>query len=78
MLRVSALCETAGVPASTLISEGFLQQAAATSVGLGLPNMPVALVPGHPDTQTKEELRRNTLQVTTEKVIDNLDRKSVV
>ena len=36
--------------------------------------MPVALVPGHPDALSKEELRRNTLEVTTEKVIDNLLR----
>ena len=74
MLRVSAVCEAVGVPASSLVSEGFLRQAAATSVGLGLPNMPVALVPGHPDALSKEELRRNTLEVTTEKVIDNLLR----
>ena len=74
MLRVSAVCEAAGLPAATLVCEGFLRQAAATSVGLGLPNMPVALVPGHPDAQSREELRRNTLEVTTEKVIDNLMR----
>ena len=74
MLRVSAVCEAAGVPASTLVCEGFLRQAAATSVGLGFANMPVALVPGHPDAQSKEELRRNTLEVTTEKVIENLMR----
>ena len=34
--------------------------------------MPVALVPGHPDAQRKDELRRNTLEVTTAKVISNL------
>ncbi len=72
MLRVSATCEAAGVPASTLVCEGFLRQAAATSVGLGFPNMPVALVPSHPDALSKDELRRNTLEVTTAKVIDNL------
>src|SRR2546430_11336824 len=68
------MCETAGVPASSLVSEGFIRQAAATSVGLGLPNMPVALVPSHPDALSIEELKRNTLEVTTEKVIENLTR----
>ena len=74
MLRVSAICEAAGIPASSLVCEGFIRQAAATSVGLGFPNMPVALIPGHPDAQTKEELRSNALEITTEKVIDNLMR----
>ena len=31
--------------------EGFLRQAASTSVGLGMPNIPVALVPGHTGVQ---------------------------
>ena len=74
MLRVSAVCEAAGLPAATLVCEGFLRQAAATSVGLGFPNMPVAMVPGHPDAQNTEELRRNTLEITTGKVIENLMR----
>jgi hypothetical protein len=78
VLRVSAACEAAGVPASTLVCEGFIRQAAATSVGLGLPSMPVALVPSHPDALTKDELRRNTLEVTTEKVIENLMRAGAV
>ena len=72
MLRVSAICEAAGVPASTLVCEGFLRQATATSKGLGLPNMPVALVVGHPDAQSPQELHRNTLDVTTARVIENL------
>ncbi|MBI3937190.1 MAG: hypothetical protein HY323_09450 [Betaproteobacteria bacterium] len=74
MLRASAACEAAGVPTSSLVSEGFIGQAAATSVGLGLPHIPVALVPGHPNTQSKGELRRNILEVTVERVIENLTR----
>lgn len=76
MLRVSAACEAAGVPASTLVCEGFMRQAKATSVGLGLPNMPVALVPSHPDALSLDELRRNTLEVTVDQVIENLLRGS--
>ena len=33
MLRVSAVCEEAGVPAASLVCEGFIKQAATTSVG---------------------------------------------
>jgi len=49
-----------------------LGQAATTAVGIGLPNLPVALVPGHVDGQTDNELRQNILSVTFDQVIDNL------
>jgi hypothetical protein len=78
VLRVSAISEAAGVPASTLVCEGFLRQAKATSVGLGLPGMPVALVPSHPDALSLDELHRNTLEITTEQVIANLMRGSTL
>ena len=52
--------------------EGFLGQAGTTSVGLGMPNIPFALVPGHVGAQNKDELRRNILDVTTQWVVDNL------
>ena len=52
--------------------EGFVGQAATTSDGLGLPNLPVAMVPGHVDMQTDNELRDNVLGVTLEQVIANL------
>ncbi|MBI3069241.1 MAG: hypothetical protein HYY79_10325, partial [Betaproteobacteria bacterium] len=72
MLRASAAGETAGVPSSSLVCEGFLGLAAVASVGQGMPNLPVALVPGHVGVQSKEQLRRNILEVTLERVIDNL------
>ena len=72
MLRASAAAEAAGVPSSTLVCEGFLGLAASTSVGLGLPNIPVAPVPGHTGVQSKEELRRNILGVTLDHVVKNL------
>ena len=78
MLRASAVCEEAGVPSSSLVCQGFIQQAAATSVGLGLPSMPVALVPGHPGAQNAAMLHRNILNVTTEAVIKNLTDASGV
>jgi hypothetical protein len=74
VLRVSAACEAAGVPASSLVCEGFMRQAKATSVGLGFSSLPVALVPSHPDALSLEELHRNTIEVTTEQVIENLMR----
>ncbi len=72
MLRVSAIAEQAGVPSSTLVCEGFAGQAATTAVGLGMPNLPVAIVPGHVDMQTDNELRDNIVEVTLGQVIANL------
>ena len=69
MLRASAAGEAAGIASSTLVCEGFLGLAAATSIGLGMPNLPVARVIGHPGVQSKEELRRNTLEVTLDRVV---------
>jgi hypothetical protein len=60
------------VPSSTLVGEGFMTLATAASRGLGMPNLPVARVVGHPGVQSKEQLRRNVLDVTLQHVIDNL------
>ncbi|MBI2291434.1 MAG: hypothetical protein HYU73_14090, partial [Betaproteobacteria bacterium] len=68
------MCEAAGYPTSSLTCEGFLRQAAATSVGLGMPNIPLALGPGHIGAQSDPEIRRNILEVTAQQVIDNLTR----
>ncbi len=75
MLRASAIAENVGVPTSSLVCEGFIGQAATTSVGIGLPNLPVALVPGHVDSQSDEELWANVTSVTLDAVIDNLLRQ---
>ncbi|MCB1740442.1 MAG: hypothetical protein KDK91_08740 [Gammaproteobacteria bacterium] len=72
MLRASSVAEAAGVPTSSLVCEGFVGQAATTSVGLGMPNLPVARVPGHVDGQSDEELARNIVDVTLDMVIQNL------
>jgi hypothetical protein len=72
VLRASAAGEGSGVPSSTLVGEGFMTLATAASKGLGMPNLPVARVVGHPGVQSKEQLRKNTLEVTLQQVIDNL------
>ena len=66
------MSEGAGVPSSTLVCEGFLGLAGAASVGLGFPDLPVARVVGHPGVQSRETLRKNTLEVTLDRVIENL------
>jgi hypothetical protein len=72
VLRASAAAEEAGVPSVSLTCEGFLGQAATTASGLGMPGLPVALVPGHVDVQTVDELRANVLGVTVDAVVQGL------
>jgi hypothetical protein len=72
VLRASEVCERAGFPTSSLVCEGFLGQAAATAVGLGMPNLPVATIVGHPGAQTPEEVRAHAVLVTADEVIANL------
>jgi hypothetical protein len=72
VLRASAVAEAAGVASSTLVCESFMTLAKAASLGLGMPNLPVAPVPGHPGLQSKEVLQRNVREVTLQRVVDNL------
>jgi hypothetical protein len=72
VLRASAVAERAGVPTASLVCEGFRGQAATTATGLGLPGLPTALVPGHVDVQSADELRQNVAAVTVDAVIRNL------
>jgi hypothetical protein len=62
VLRASAVAERAGVPSVSLICEGFVAQARATAAGLGMPNLAGAILPGHVDAQTDEELWANVGQ----------------
>ena len=66
------MCEAAGFPTSSLTCEGFVRQAAVTSVGIGMPNIPIATVPGHIGTKTAQELRDGIFEVTMDEVVTNL------
>ncbi|HEX3177257.1 MAG TPA: UGSC family (seleno)protein [Methylomirabilota bacterium] len=72
MLRASAIAEEAGVPSVSLTCEGFIGQAATTATGLGLPGLPIAVVPGHVDVQTVDDLKANVAAVTVDGVIEGL------
>lgn len=76
MLRVSAVAENAGFPAVSLVCEGFLGQARNTALGVGLPGLSLAKVPGHPDVQTREELESNIVAVTVHEVLAGLESAS--
>ena len=71
-MRVSAVVEKAGVPTVSLVSQGFVGLAQTASLGMGMPDLGIAMVPGHPDVQTDDELERNIMSVTLEQVINCL------
>jgi hypothetical protein len=74
VLRASAVAEKAGIPSVTLVCEGFVAQASSTSVGLGLPELPLAVVPGHVDVQSAEEMRSNVVAMTAGQVAAGLTK----
>jgi hypothetical protein len=72
VLRVSAASERAGVPSVALVSEGFIGQAKNTAASIGLPGLPLAMIPSHPDVQSDDELARNVAQTTLGQVVIGL------
>jgi hypothetical protein len=71
-MRASAVVEKAGVPVVPLICESFVRGAHAVAGGIGFPNMPIAMIPGHVDAQTWDELKTNIETVTLPQVITGL------
>ena len=72
MLRVSAVAEKAGVPSASLVCEGFVGQAKNSCAGLGMAQLPMAVVPGHPDVQADDELARNIIDTTFPQLVQAL------
>jgi hypothetical protein len=55
-MRASVIAEHTGVPTVSIVCEGFQRQALATGRGLGLDDLPLAVLHGHVDTQSHEEM----------------------
>ena len=72
MLRASVACEAAGVPTVSLVCDGFERQAAATARGLGFDGLPLAMLRGHVDAQSTEEMIASFLATTVDEVIAGL------
>ena len=62
------------MPSVSIISTGFLKQAAVVAKGLGLPDMAIAEFPGVPMTQSKEELRRQVIDVLLPRIVEGLSK----
>ena len=72
MLRASVAAEAAGFPSVSLVCEGFERQATATARGLGFDGLPLAVLRGHVDSQSRELMLASFLDHTVSQVIAGL------
>ena len=74
MLRAAAAVERQGIPSVSVISSGFLKQAAVIAKGLGLPDMAIAEFPGVPMTQSQAVLREQVVTLLLPRIIAGLSK----
>ena len=56
----------------SIVCEGFERQARATARGHGFDDLPLAVIVGHVDAQSADEMTRNFVEVTFEQVVAGL------
>ena len=71
-MRASAVAEREGIASVSLVCSGFAGQASTTSTGLGFTSLAYAVLPGHVNMQSAEELAKNVVEVTADQVIEAL------
>ena len=72
MLRASVAAECAGVPSVSLVCEGFERQALATGRGLGFDAMRLAVLRGHVDAQSADEILDGLRRFTFDEIVNGL------
>ena len=70
--RAAIHCERLGVPAVGMICSGFEKQGRFTAKGLGMPNLPYTIHPGHVNFVSDEELDHNAATVMLDQIIHGL------
>jgi len=71
-MRASAAVEKFGVPTASLVLQGFVPMAQLTSEGQGMPNLPIAMIPGNVDLKTTQEINETIKNVTLDMTIKSL------
>jgi hypothetical protein len=66
------VAEKEGIASVSLVCSGFASQAGSTSKGLGFTDLAFAVMPGHVNMQSDEELAQGILEVTAGQVIAGL------
>lgn len=72
MTRASALVESLGYPTVTMLCSGFVNQGKMTAKGLGMPNLPHTIHPGHVNFVTDDQLEKTVAGPMLQQVIDGL------
>jgi len=73
-MRASAIAERAGVRSVSIVAEGFVDQAKAVALSLGMPDLAIAVYPDVIMTDDAEQLRVNSLSLG-EQIAAGLDRE---
>ncbi len=71
-MRASVAVEQLGLPTVSIVCEGFQIQGSLTAAGLGMPNLPIAVYPGHVNLHSMEELQKNVESALIEQIIEGL------
>lgn len=71
-MRASVIAEQTGIPTVSIVCEGFQRQALATGRGLGLDELPLAVLQGHVDTQSHEEMIERFRAHTIDQIVRGL------
>ncbi len=72
MLRASVACEAVGVPTVSLVCEGFERQSAATGRGLGFDGLALAVLRGHVDSQSYDDMISALIGSTIDQIVEGL------
>lgn len=72
MTRASALVESLGYPTVTMLCSGFVNQGKMTAKGLGMPNLPHTIHPGHVNFVPDDQLEKTVAGPMLEQVVRGL------
>ena len=71
-VRCSMLVEKLGIPTVTIVTDAYLSGGQMTAAGLGMPNLPFTVHPGHSLLCTDEQVIKNCKEIMLEEVIAGL------
>jgi len=70
--RASILVEKLGFPTVSIVCDGFLTQGRLSAKGMGMPNLPYTVHPGHLNLTTIEQAQKNAAEIMVDQVIKGL------
>ena len=71
-MRASIAAEAAGVASVSLVCEGFERQALATGRGMGFDGLPLAVLDGHVDSQSRDQMVASFERTTIDQIVTGL------